>query len=505
MNRSNRQSLVAAVLIAGACAACHGERPDVVASPPDAGVPGLLPVKNAPPPTRLDLPLGPDAGPPNAAVAEEPTAEAPVAPRHPEADISPAALAAAVTANNRFALALFALLRAGNAKSNLLTSPLSAELALTMAYAGATGQTRAEMARALSFGSAPAQTIFDGQNALSQALERRGASALALAAHSSFGSARPPVAKDYQLDVVNSLWGEATYPWQPAFLRILAADYGAPLYRRDFIHQAEPARQAINAWVSKKTADKINDLLPAGAVGGETRLVLVNALHLKLPWQTPFRPAATVPAVFTRVDRTQLTTPFMNSQASLPYLDDGAAQVAALPMYGNELYLVIALPHAGTSLDAYERSLRSGAAALRLPKKNALLALSLPKSAFTSPSFSLRSALQALGMKQAFDDEQAHFEGMGAPAAGTPRLFVSDVLQKAMIDVQETGLEAAAATAVVMRTAMALIPSGPARVPIPMIVNRPYLLAVLDAPTGAILILGHINDPAPAASPRVQP
>ncbi len=101
-------------------------------------------------------------------------------------------------------------------------------------------------------------------------------------------------------------------------------------------------------------------------------------------------------------------------------------------------------------------------------------------------------------MKQAFDRRQAHFEGMcpQPPPPDEKRLFVGDVLQKAMIDVQENGVEAAAATAVVMRFGMGLIANRPA--PIPMVVNRPYLIAVLDVPTGAILMLGHITDPSQA-------
>jgi len=100
-------------------------------------------------------------------------------------------------------------------------------------------------------------------------------------------------------------------------------------------------------------------------------------------------------------------------------------------------------------------------------------------------------------MKEAFDPEHAHFEGMCAKPPPNERLYVGDVLQKATIALQETGVEAAAATAVVMMTAEALH-RGPVPVPIPMIVNRPYLIAVVDVPTGAVLMLGQIDDPSDA-------
>ncbi len=485
-------------MASAACAGCHGERPDVLAQPADAGVPGLLGSKSA----RVDARSNVDASAPSdaaAPVVAEPSAEPPVAPRTPAEGIGVASLAAAVSANNAFAVALFAQVRPGSANQNLLTSPISAELAVSMAYVGATGETRTEMANALHFGATPAQTIFDGQNALSQALQGRAASAFALAANSYRGSAPPAVASDYELQVVNSIWGQEGYPWQAPFLHTLATVYGVSVYQRDFRTQSEPARQAINAWVSKQTSDKINDLLPPGATSEQTRMVLVNALHLKLPWETPFRKEVTRPAPFTRADKTQVTTPFMNDVDQYAYVDDGAAQIISLPLFGKELALIVALPHAGSSLEAYERSVRAGSAALAQPKKAALVKLSLPKSAFTSPTFSLSTALKALGMKQAFDDQRAHFEGMCAHTPEQKPLFVSDVLQKTMLDVQENGVEAAAATAVVMTVALSAVTIvGPKPVPIPMIVNRPYLVAVMDVPTGAILMLGHISDPSQA-------
>lgn len=497
---STLRGFTALLIAGGALVACHGERPDVRAQPADAGVPGLLGSKSA----HADPPAAASssvdvAAPSDAGALPEPVAEPPVAPRAAADSIAPAALGAAVAANNAFAVALFTQLRAGSANANLLTSPISASLALTMAYAGATGQTRSEMASALHFGAAPAQTIFDGQNALSQALLSRGPAAFALASNSFRGSAAPAVAADYELQIVNSVWGEASYPWEAPFLHTLATDYGASVYKRDFHGQSEATRQAINAWVSKQTSNKINNLLSKGALSPDTRMVLVNALHLKLPWETPFRKSATSAAPFTRADKTQVSTQFMNTSEELAYVDDGSAQIVSLPLAGRQLSVLIALPHAGSSLEAYERALRAGSAALLQPKKNARVILSLPKSAFTSQPFSLKTALQALGMKQAFEVRGAHFEGMCAHPPDDRRLFVSDILQKTMIEVQETGVEAAAATAVVMTT-MGAIRRRPEPAPVPMIVNRPYLIALLDVPTGAVLMLGQITDPSQPAS-----
>ena len=412
--------------------------------------------------------------------------------RAPASSISAESLGAAVAANNAFALDLYSRARADSPTSNLLTSPVSASLALTMTYAGAAGQTATEMASALHLGAAAGQAIFDGQNALSQAIESRGAAALAAVQQLNQEANQPaPSASDYDLHVVNSVWGEKTETWAAPFLTTLATSYGAGVYLQDFIGQPEPARLAINGWVSTQTKDKINDLLPAGSIDPYTRMVLVNAIHLKLPWATPFDVSATAPGTFSRSDGTAVSPSFMHQTLELSYVDDGQAQIAWLPLSNNQVSVVIALPHAGVDLATYEASLTVGSAAIAAPQSGALVALSLPKATFTSNTFSLRKALEAMGMVHAFESS-ADFSGMGPGG-----LSLSDVLQKAMISMQETGVEAAAATAVLVTTVSAM-QTPPTSVP--MIVNRPYLTAIVDA-TGAVLFLGHIVDPTDAGGP----
>jgi serpin B len=417
-------------------------------------------------------------------------------PRDPASAISAATLQGAVTANNAFAVDLYSRVLPTASTSNLLTSPISASLALTMTYAGAEGETATQIATALHFGSA-AGSIFDGQNALSQALASRQASALAYAQQSVLGTGQPaPSASDYQLQVVNSVWGETSYTWAQPFLDTLAKSYGTGVYLEDFSTQYLAAQQTINAWVSGETNDKINNLLPSGALDDLTRMVLVNAVHLKLPWQYPFTASATASATFTKADGTTVSTSFMNQQQTFPYVDDGQAQVVALPLAGSQVSVVIALPHG--DLATYEAGLAVGSAALAQPSSSALVSLSLPKASFTSPSVSLASALQAMGMTQAFDKQTANLTGLCANPPDGLHLYVADVLQKAMIAMAETGVEAAAATAVLIGGTDG--ETSPPTV-VPMVVNRPYLLAIVDVPTGAVLFLGHITDPTDAGSP----
>jgi serpin B len=402
----------------------------------------------------------------------------------PSADIS-----AAVSANNAFAVDLYAHVRATAQPGNLFTSPLSATLALTMTYAGAKGQTATEMASALHLGANPG-AIFQGQNALDQALESRAAAALAGDAQVAKESGEAaPSSSDYDLHIVNSVWGEQTYPWAKPFLDILATNYGTGVYLEDFLNHSEQARETINGWVSDETKDRINNLIPQGAIDDTTRMVLVNAMHLKLPWANTFESSQTANATFTRADGSAVSTPLMNQTQTFGYVDDGQAQIVSLPLSGGQETVIVALPHG--DLASYEGALASGSAALTPPSTQALVSLSLPKLSFTSNTFSLAKALQAMGMVQAFDAEAADFSGLCSNTPDGDHLHISDVLQKAMLAMQETGVEAAAATAVVVAGSTIEQP----QTPVPMVVNRPFLVSIVDQPTGAVLFLGHIEDP----------
>lgn len=408
-------------------------------------------------------------------------------PRKEASAIPASALQGAVTANNAFALDLYGRLRTEPTlgTGNVLTSPISASLALTMTYGAAQGTTATQMASALHLGSA-SSSIFDGQNALSQALASRAAAALASDTKTAQEMQQPaPSADDYQLQIVNSVWGQQTYPWATPFLDILAQSYGTGVYLEDFVHDFDPARIAINDWVATETADKIQNLLPSGSLDSQTRMVLVNAIHLKLPWANPFQTSATAPATFTKADGSTVSTSFMNQTEFFPYTDDGTAQIVSLPLSGQDLAVVVALPHG--DLATYEASLT--AASLAPPGGSTNVQLSLPKVSFTTPTFSLANALQAMGMTQAFDPSAADFKGACPNPPDGENLYISDVLQKAMIAMQEQGVEAAAATAVVLAGSAA--PAQPAV----MNVNRPFVFAIEDVTTGAILFLGHVEDP----------
>jgi serpin B len=419
-------------------------------------------------------------------------------PREPASSVPASEVSGAVAANNAFAVGLYSQVLTGPGAStgNVLTSPLSASLALTMTYAGAKGTTATQMASALQFGSA-AGSIFDGQNALSQALASRAAQAFQVAQQQAQegGNQPAPSADDYNLQVVNSVWGEQTYTWEQPFLDIMAQDYGTGVFLEDFVNSYDQARQSINTWVSTETLDKINNLLPEGSLDSMTRMVLVDAIHLKLPWQNAFQVSQTQNAAFTRSDGSTVQVPLMNEQLTASYVDDGKAQIVSLPLTGGQIAVQIALPHG--DLASYEAGLTAGSNAITTPTGQALVTLSLPKVSFTTPTFSLAKDLKAMGMTQAFDPTAADFTGLCANPPDHLNLYISDVLQKAMVAMQETGVEAAAATAVIVSGASAVTTPPPS---VTMTVNKPYLVSIVDVPTGAVLFLGHIEDPSDTGS-----
>jgi serpin B len=408
--------------------------------------------------------------------------------RDPASSIPASTLGDAVTANNTFGFDLYGQLMGDGGGGNVLISPLSASLALTMTYAGAMGQTATEMASVLHANLPDGGSIFDGQNALDQALVGRGSAAFAQAQEG--GGEPAPLSSDYQLQIANAVWGEETFPWSSGFLTTLARSYGTGVYLTDFANEPAQAVVSINDWVSAETAGKITDLLAPSDVTTITAMVLVNALHVKFPWDSPFEAAQTAPGTFTRADGTTVSPSFMNQTTQLPYGDDGQAQIVELPLYADEEALVVILPHAGTSLATYESTLVANGI-LPLPGASQDVALSIPKITLGGTTFPLTPALQTLGMKQAFMPGVANFTGMCPPPQGSS-LYISFVLQQTTLAMQENGLEASAATAVGVSTASI---AGPPPTPVSVVVNRPYFIAIVDVATGAILFIGHVEDP----------
>jgi len=395
------------------------------------------------------------------------------------------------TSLSGFAFALWQGLRGDpSTKSNFAFSPTSISLALGMVYAGAQGSTASQMKSAMHVASS-SDAYLRSLNWLDEQLESRAGAALAQVQNmykSGGGSGAAPDPANFRLHVVNACWGDRTFTFEQPYLDTLATDFGSGVHLADFRTQPDTERLAINAWVSQETLNRINDLIPQGAIDTTTRTVLVNAIHLKLPWYDPFLEASTKPAPFTKTDGSTVSVPFMSNSGYLPYAEDDTTQAVAIPLAGSSVQFVVFLPKATSSLAQFEDSLAQDHAATLVAGMAAAwpqVSLALPKFTFTTASVHLGSELAALGMPDAFTPS-ADFTGISKEKP----LFISDVVHKAMVGVDEHGVEAAAATAVILVGAG--LPTDIKQVN----VNRPFFFGIYDQPTSTWLFLGHVTDPS---------
>ncbi len=383
-----------------------------------------------------------------------------------------------VDGNNKFALELFAKLQ--STKGNLFFSPYSISTALAMAHAGARNETESQMAGVLHFPVSLNRRIDSSSKFL---LDRQQ---FAL----SFGN----IIKDlndrgqkggYTLTVANALWGQKGYGFLEEFLKLIESSYDGRLNEVDFVKAAETARETINTWVEKKTNGKIRNLISQGVLDSMTRLVLTNAIYFKGNWARQFEEKRTKDAPFTLAGGQKIDVATMYKKAEFGYMETDTFQTLELPYVDEELSMVILLPKQFDALDEFEKTLTPENLMQWLAKIHKCeVVVFVPKFKMTS-QFSLASVLKSMGMKDAFSSD-ADFSGIN----GKRDLFISAVIHKAYVEVNEEGTEAAAATGVVMR----LTSIGPAPIPV-FRADHPFLFLIRDNLSGSILFIGRVANP----------
>ena len=384
--------------------------------------------------------------------------------------VAQADMAELVAGNSALAFDLYQLLREG--EGNLFHSPYSISVALAMTYAGARGETQQQMAETVRFTFAQ-DRLHPAFNALDLELARRGEG----------GEGRDD--EGFRLNIVNAIWGQKGYKFLNEFLDVLAVNYGAGLRLLDFVKAPEESRVTINDWGSEQTEGRIEDLIPQGVIDELTRLVLTNAIYFNAAWLDPFEEDQTQDDPFYLLDGGEVTVPMMRQTEHFSYAEGEGYQAVELPYVGSELSMVILLPRRG-EYEGFEGSLDAArAAAILRNLVHKRVALTLPKFEIES-GFRLRDTLVAMGMPAAFSHD-ADFSGM----TGNRDLFISDVIHKAFVSVDEAGTEAAAATAVVMEM-MAPKPGGPVEVT----VDRPFVFLIRDIETGTLLFVGRVVNPS---------
>ena len=386
-----------------------------------------------------------------------------------------------VRSNNAFGLDLFHSVR--TTAGNLFFSPFSIWSALTMVHSGARANTQSEIATTLHL-ALPHQRADAAYPALARALgvgietHRRGR-------EWRFGNkvVRSSEGGVEEFKLANRLWGSEGAEFLPAFLEAMTDCYQASLGRLDFVRDPESARAVVNEWVAEKTHRKIAEVLTPGALEGETRLLLTSASYFLRSWEQPFEPEETDDAPFF-AEHGVVNVPTMHGTERFRFAETDQVQVLELDYFQASVAAWIILPRTRDGLPQVERtidasSLETWSASLR-PRD---VAVGLPRFRMTS-KLELREALRGLGIRSAFK-RGADFSG----ASVTERaLFLNGVVHGALVDVDERGTEAAAATVGVM------LRGGPPN-PIPFVADHPFLFVIRDSRTGCVLFLGRVAEP----------
>ena len=490
---------------------------------------------------------------------------------------------ALVEGNTAFTFDLYRQLAKENEGKDLFFSSYSVSSALAMTAEGARGETALQMGKVLYFPKAARRDGADAQHIpydtslihagmaeLSRKLKADPAKTAALRAEiaktraqldatqkrmtqlqtdrkwAEVRAARPEERKlvaqlnklyaqvdPYEIRVANALWGEKTYPFNPAYVKTIDRYYDSGgLFPVDFKNAFEPARLEINKWVEEQTNNRIKELLPFGILTADTRLVLTNAIYFKGEWAKPFNGNQTRDRDFTLADGTKKKTATMcarglagaryaafNGDGSffktpdrmLPGQDttafypkaDGFAMVE-LPYKGDALSMVVIAPNDPKGLSALERKLTSTNLLAWIGQfKKRATHVYLPRfkleTDYTLGDADKPATLQKMGMVRAFDRDLtngAQFYGMTTSTDPRKQLFISKVLHKAFVEVNEKGTEAAAATAVIMGvktcepkpiTDIPFIPEFKA--------DRPFLFLIRDVRNGSVLFMGRMMNP----------
>ncbi len=347
----------------------------------------------------------------------------------------------------------------GQGNGNLFLSPYSISSALAMVYGGARGETEKEMETTLHFGGqGPTHPAFSYLRKKLNGIQKKG---------------------HVELNVANSLWPQEDYTFLSDYLALTKEFYGSEIESVDYKTETEAARLLINNWVEAKTMNRIKDLIPEGMLDPLTRLVLANAIYFKGNWATQFKQEHTRPAPFKLTDGTAIEVPMMSQTSDFKFSHSDTFQALELPYEGNDLSMVVLLPTQPDGLAELEKSISTEMIS-SLPFNEQEVLVQLPKFKIEW-KLELSKTLAAMGIPLALSD-QADFSGMD----GSRALFISEVVHKAFVEVNEEGTEAAAATGVGMR-----VTSMP-----PMFeANHPFLFLIRENTTGAILFIGRVNDP----------
>ncbi|KAM9665826.1 leukocyte elastase inhibitor-like isoform 1-T2 [Trichechus inunguis] len=373
-------------------------------------------------------------------------------------------------ANTRFAVDLFRALNEDSPAGNIFFSPVSISSALAMVFLGAQGSTALQLSKTFHFDAV--EEVHLRFQSLNADINKRGAS--------------------YVLKLANRLYGEKTYSFLPEFLESTQKMYGAELASVDFQLASEEARKQINQWVKGQTEGKIPELLASGTVNSMTKLVLVNAIYFKGNWKDKFMKEATTDAPFRLNKKDTKTVKMMYQKKKFPYgyIQALKCRVLELPYQDKDLSMVILLPDDieddSTGLQKIEEQLTLENLSEWTKPENLHtmeVNVSLPRFKLEE-TYNLNSYLARLGVQDLFNSSKADLSSM----SGARDLFISKIVHKSFVEVNEEGTEAAAATAAIANFCM-LVPEETFNA------DHPFFFFIRHNPSKSILFCGRFSSP----------
>ena len=349
--------------------------------------------------------------------------------------------------------------------NNLFISPYSIFTALAMTYEGAKGETAEEMADVLhveqdneSF-HLYMKTLYDVLNIQNI---------------------------NYNISTANALWVKKNLQLLEEYLNIIREFYGGDATEVDYSNPSESAA-IINQWVKNQTNGLIEDLITADSISPLTVLILTNAIYFKGIWETQFDVVNTTDRPFETTSGSTIEVPTMNLVGTgdvFSYTETDEVQVLEMPYTGDDISMIVVLPK-NNDLSSIINSVDNDMFSTWMDSLDeTYVDIYFPKFEVET-SYSLNDYLKALGMNIPFSSS-ADFSGI----TGAKDLFISGVVHKAFIDVNEEGTEAAAATGVTMATGV----NGGDSSKI-FDCNHPFLYLIYHKQTETILFMGSITDP----------
>jgi len=362
-----------------------------------------------------------------------------------------------IDANTRFAFELLQELVSEDRGKNVFVSPLSILLALAMTYNGAAGDTSLAMAEALQFSELDLEQLNRGFRDLMASVVEADA--------------------DVQISIANSIWCRLGFKAKEDFIERNQTYFASEVRELDFSNPR--ATDTINQWIDDATGGKIGNMIDQ--IPPDAMMYLINAIYFRGDWTHRFSESATRDEEFTLENGGKKTVPMMHLEEQFQHARINGLGLLRLPYSREKLAMYILLPGEGENLDAIIHVLDDASwNNLKSELVEKEVALAMPRYRMEYGVKLLNNVLSKMGMGLAFTS-QADFSGIA------PENFISRILHKAVIEVNEEGSEAAAATIVEEKVGISE--------PVEFIVDRPFLFAIADDRTGSILFLGKVAEP----------